>query len=117
MAFELHIVNRDVRAHVGTFYAMVVSPASHLKFSATLSEPSLPYSRSHKVCAIHAAIDQETHYLPRPALNDTFLHIAFHTLYSLTHSMTTATWSSIYFSIFPKKQAAMILTQPNAILT
>ena len=30
--------------------------------------------------------------------------------------MTTATWSSMYLLMFPKKQAAMILTDPNAIL-
>lgn len=30
--------------------------------------------------------------------------------------ITTATWSSIYFSIPPKKQAARIETPPNPIL-
>jgi hypothetical protein len=32
------------------------------------------------------------------------------------HSITTATWLSMYLLISPKKQAAMILTPPAAIL-
>lgn len=31
--------------------------------------------------------------------------------------ITTATWSSIYFEISPKNNAAIILTPPNAMLT
>jgi hypothetical protein len=33
-----------------------------------------------------------------------------------TQCITTATWSSMYLEISPKKHAAMILTPPNAML-
>jgi hypothetical protein len=36
---------------------------------------------------------------------------------TLDQCMTTATWSSMYFEMSPRKQAAMMLTPPNAILT